>query len=80
MRIGIVLALCVALFAPATLAQSGRKSPEKARKDQPAKPGEPAPQAPGEPAPPLSLALIASGGGQKIDVPIALEKIPVRNN
>jgi VWFA-related protein len=52
MRIGIVLALCVALFAPATLAQSGRKTPEKARKDQPAKPGEPAPQVPAEPAPP----------------------------
>ena len=52
MRIAVVVALCLALFAPATMAQSGRKLPEKARKDQPVRPDQPADQAPAEPAPP----------------------------
>lgn len=33
---------------------------------------------PGSPKPPLSLALLASGGGQKVEVPILVEKVPVR--
>lgn len=34
----------------------------------------------GQPKGPLSLALIASGGGQVVEVPISLEKVPVRGN
>jgi len=35
---------------------------------------------PGRPPAPLSLAMIVSGGGETIKVPIQLEKVPLRGN